>query len=81
MATASMILGIISICISLPKSLFLLPVGLISLTLAILALVFGIISLKEEGSNAKAITGVTTGGVTIFISICTLLFYIFLLAL
>ncbi len=81
MATASMILGIISICITLPKSLFLLPVGFISLTLAILALVFGIISLKEEGSNAKAIAGVTTGSVTIFISICTALFYLFLLAL
>ncbi len=75
MATASMILGIISVCLALPKSFFLLPIGFTSFVLAVLALVFGIVSLKSEGSNTKAITGVVTSASALFLGICTVIFY------
>lgn len=60
-ATASMILGIGSIVLLLIPISF---IGLLSVPAAILALVFGIKSLKGN-SNTKGIVGVVTGSVTL----------------
>ena len=79
MAIASMVLGIISICIALPKSIILFPVGFLAFVLAVLGLVFGIVSLKTEGSNTKAIAGVVTSASTLFLNLCSIAFYAILL--
>ena len=80
MATASMVLGIIAICIALPMSFLIIIPSVSSFILAILALIFGIISLKHEGSNAKAITGVATAGTTMFLALCRIIIWCVLLS-
>ena len=79
MAIASMVLGIISICLALPKSFLLLPIGFTAFILAVLGLTFGIISLKNEKGNTKAIAGVVTSASALFLGVCTIVFYAILL--
>ena len=81
MATASMVLGIIAICIALPMSFLIIIPSVSSFILAILALIFGIISLKHEGSNAKAITGVATAGTTMLLALCRIIIWCVLLSI
>lgn len=64
-ANISMILGISSIALLLISSIAIIGfLGILSIPAAVLALVFGIKSLKGN-SNTKGIVGVVTGGVTI----------------
>lgn len=71
-ATASMALGIGSIVLLLISSIGALGIlGLFAIPAAILAVIFGIKSLKGN-SNAKGIVGVATGGVTLLLFVIAL---------
>lgn len=72
-ATISMILGISSIALLLISSVAVIGfLGILSIPAAVLALVFGIKSLKGN-SNTKGIIGVVMGGVTIGLFLIALL--------
>ena len=67
-ATWSMILGILSIVL-----LFIPGIGLLAIPAAILAIIFGVQSIKGN-SNAKGIVGIVTGSVTLFLILLAIAF-------
>ena len=72
--TLSMLCGFVSFIL-----LFISPLVLLAIPLGVLALVFGIQSLKGN-SNAKAILGVVTGGLSLLLILVALILVAALLA-